>query len=296
MELPQEHNNGKGTEPIIETQKMKVNAKQLDIYTAADVTSEIVYTLSRDNRITVITNADNKLFYPIIDIHKSIIGYVEREYLVDEKAVLYARVPYTSTIMNNKDGTIPAKDNLVDVREYSQDIMIYMIFAYDNNFSGKALYERDLCLLQKGTLDKLLAAQKKFRRDGYGIKIYDAYRPQYVQEALFKLVNNPIYIANPKKASDHVRGAAVDMTLVDSKGEELEMPSPIHTFNTSSYIYSKTMTRTARKNMEYMQRIMLESGFLLYQGEWWHFKDADFEQYNITSHHFNDIEMVAAEK
>jgi D-alanyl-D-alanine dipeptidase len=167
-----------------------------------------------------------------------------------------------------------------------------MVFAYDDNFSGMALYERDLCLLQKGTLDKLLAAQKKFKADGYSIKIYDAYRPQYVQKTLFKIVNNPIYIADPQKASDHVRGAAVDITLVDSRVNELEMPSTVHTFNFTAGIYNKAMTKAARKNMEYMQKIMLESGFLLYKGEWWHFKDIDFEQYNITNHHFNDIEMV----
>lgn len=289
---PLNDNLGGGIKPAIETRVMKVNAKKLKLYIGADETSDILRTLSRDDRINVIINGDNTTFYPVINNISDIIGYVQKDYVVDENAVLYAVVPYTSSILKNRDGTTPTSDNLIDVREYSKDLVIYMVLAHDDNFCGRALYERDLCLLQKETLDKLLTAQKKFREDGYGIKIYDAYRPLHVQDAMYKIVSDPRYIADPKKASDHVRGAAVDMTLVDSYGNELEMPSPVHTFNKSSCIFSKNMTETARGNMKYMQKIMLECGFLLYSEEWWHFRDSDYEQYNVTDHHFDDIEMA----
>lgn len=288
--------NATTAKSAILTQVMKVNAKQLGVYAQADSESAVVKALKRDDKLTVITNSDETDFYPVINEQEAIIGYVEKARVVDENAALYARIPYTKTVMKNKDGTTPTKDHLVDVREYTDDIETFMILAYDDNFSGKPFYERDLCLLQKDTLDKLLAAQEKFKKDGYRIKIYDAYRPQYVQEEMFKIVNNLLYIANPKKASDHVRGTAVDMTLVDEQGNELEMPTPMHTFNATASIYSKKMSDTARKNMKYMQNIMLNSGFVLYSGEWWHFKDSDFEQYNITSHHFDDIEMVESDK
>lgn len=285
---------GATRQPQITVQLMKVNAKRLNMYAKADETSNVVSTFSRDDKLSVIANYDNARYYPVVDEHRSVLGYVRRDKVVDKDARLYARIPYTPSIMKNKDGTAPTKDNLVDVREYCDDFEIYMILAYADNFSGKPFYERDLCLLQKDTLDKLMAAQEKFKKDGYRIKIYDAYRPQHVQEQMFKIVNNRVYIADPKKASDHVRGAAVDITLVDGQGNELEMPSPMHTFGPAANVNSRTMTKKARENMKYMQRIMLDSGFLMYSGEWWHFKDSNFEQYNVTDHHFDDIEMVVA--
>lgn len=181
-------------------------------------------------------------------------------------------------------------DNLVDVTAVIPSVDIVMIFSTPDNFTGTQYYPDPVCLLQKGTAEKLRKAQEKFMADGYCIRVYDAYRPLSVQKKLFEFVGgNRTYIASPEVGSKHNRGAAVDMTLIDSEGNELEMPSPIHTMNTDSSRKNPNMTEQARKNMDYMTDIMVECGFTPYNGEWWHFNDKDFDKYMLTDYDLSKV-------
>ncbi|MDD4189454.1 MAG: M15 family metallopeptidase, partial [Eubacteriales bacterium] len=180
-------------------------------------------------------------------------------------------------------------NDLIDLRAFDDSIKINLVFASKDNFTGTKLYPFEVCLLQRDTAEKLLLAQSLFEKDGYSIKIYDAYRPYSVQLRLFEFVTDPAYIADPKSASFHNRGCAVDMTLTDSSGNELEMPTPMHTLGPEANIYYSGMTDEARTNMEYMQKIMLQCGFLNYELEWWHFKDANSSQYMVTDYDFTEI-------
>lgn len=209
-------------------------------------------------------------------------GFIRSDLLVDfdenKKFVAKAR-RQTIDVLNKETGEMePKKSNLVDVRRYLPDIEYYIIFATPDNFTGKTLYARDLCLLQKGTVDKLVKAQKLFEADGYTIKIYDAYRPSKVSGALYNIIKDPKYIASAG-TSIHNRGAAVDMTLVDSNGNELEMPTPMHTLNETANRDYKDMTDTARKNMDYMTGVMRKCGFGTINSEWWHFSDSNANAY-----------------
>ena len=180
-------------------------------------------------------------------------------------------------------------DNLVDVRLYAPDIHIDMVFAKDDNVMGDALYEHAVCLLQKGTLEKLITAQELFAKDGYTIVIYDAYRPYSVTVAMYEKYQNPTYVARPRFGSDHNRGAAVDISLLNSSGEPVEMPSPMHTFNATSHRNSRQMSKEAKANMEYMTQIMRSCGFTTINSEWWHFSDSDALSYLRTDHDLNNI-------
>lgn len=232
-----------------------------------------------------------------------------------DKPVFYARP-------NHSDITIGGKvyrDELVDVREVIPGIQVNMMYAGSDNFMGRPLYSRDLCLLQKGTAEKLKKAQEMVQKDGLTLVVYDAYRPLSVQQTMYEQVKDSRYIANPKKApSRHNRGAAVDVTLADSEGNLLDMPSEIDAFGSCAHRelpdiwqygegskeYKKILkqypdileypTRTEEQieNMNYLTQVMKKCGFTTISTEWWHFDDKDYAKYPATDHDFSLIPMV----
>lgn len=183
------------------------------------------------------------------------------------------------------------KDTLVDARRYCPNAVFCMIFATEDNVMGKPLYVRKVCLLQKETAQKLKKAEEMFEKDGYRIKIYDAYRPMSVSGILYKKYKNNRFIA-PAGNSSHNRGAAVDMTLVDSNGVELEMQSAVHDLSKNAYVNNPKASAAAKKNWKYMSDIMKKCGFNTYQYEWWHFVDKNSGKYLPTDYKFMTVQSA----
>jgi D-alanyl-D-alanine dipeptidase len=214
--------------------------------------------------------------------------------------LLYASPDATKGIFTpapSPSGTGPAptaeilKDNLVDVRRYCPNAIFCMIFATEDNIMGRPLYVRKICLLQKETAEKLKKAEDLFEKDGYRIKIYDAYRPMSVSGILYKKYKNNRFIA-PAGSSSHNRGAAVDMTLVDSNGVELEMQSAVHDLSENAYINNPKASETAKNNYKYMSDIMKKCGFSTYAYEWWHFTDKNVGKYLPTDYKFMTVQSA----
>ena len=186
------------------------------------------------------------------------------------------------------------KDNLVDVKENSTGITFNMLFATDNNLLGYNVYGRDVCLLQKDTLDKLNQAEALFEKDGYSIIIYDAYRPYSVTLLLYDKYKTGTYLAGPRFGSVHNKGCAIDMSLLDKDGKPIEMPSPIHTLNASSNRDNPNMTAAAKANMNYMADIMRSCGFSTINSEWWHFSDTNNRSYLRTDYDLTAILQIVS--
>ena len=166
----------------------------------------------------------------------------------------------------------------VDLRMLLPEAQFDLLFASCNNLTGKAMYPA-IPLLEQGTADMLYQAYQAFLKDGYAIKIYDAYRPYSAQIKLFDIVQDLRFVADPSKGySWHQRGRAVDMSLIDlSTGKELVMPTPMHTLTMeSSRTRSSSWSEEARANVEYMTRVMQQAGFGTIATEWWHFENTGF--------------------
>ncbi len=212
-------------------------------------------------------------------------GYVRSDLLeaYNPTRMFYARYK-TGTgrdplyLAQSSDNITQKKYHIVDVKKYLPELEYEIIFATPDNFTGVAQYERDMCLLQAGTVEKLAEAQDLFAIDGYTIKVYDAYRPSSVSAVLYDIIGDPSYIAKPG-TSIHNRAAAVDISLVDSQGNEIEMPTPMHTLNETANRDYEGMSETARANMDYMTDIMKQCGFTPISSEWWHFSDSEAGQY-----------------
>ncbi len=174
------------------------------------------------------------------------------------------------------------KTDLVPVTDYSKDFAIEMKYATCDNFVNKAMYPSPTCVLTKGTLDKLIKANELVGKQGYSIKIWDAYRPLSVQKIMWDATPDKNYVANPyRSGSKHNRGAAVDITLVDKNGKELQMPTGFDNFTSRASPNSKSMTTQQRKNMTMLAKAMTASGFKQLSTEWWHFDDTDYASYKI---------------
>lgn len=214
-------------------------------------------------------------------------GYMRSDYVVeyDPKRIFYVADRRIRVNEEQEDGTVVQKvATLVDVRRNIPSIKVYMVLAYPDNAYGRTIYGRDICLLEKATCAKLARAQSLFLQDGYSIKLYDAYRPASASGVMYSIVRNATYVA-PAGKSKHNRGVAVDMTLVDSEGNELEMPSAVMDLSPNASRSNPDMSDTARANMDYMTKIMRKAGFTSYSAEWWHFQDSNAEDYPVTDVH-----------
>lgn len=183
-------------------------------------------------------------------------------------------IAYCSVNYLSSESLFVDLEGAVDLRVFMPGAEFEMLFASPNNITGKALYPA-IPLLEEKTACMLMEAYNQFREDGYTIKIYDAYRPKSAQYELFDIVGDSWFIADPYSGNSwHQLGRAVDMSLVDlSTGEELEMPTPMHTFSMdAARSNSDSWTEEAKKNVEYMTSVMQAAGFDILSTEWWHFE------------------------
>ncbi len=117
---------------------------------------------------------------------------------------------------------------------------------------------------------------------GFGLKIYDAYRPLSVQRKMWAVFPQEGYVANPAKGSRHNRGAAVDVTLVDlATGKELPMPSVYDEFSERAHRNYSGATAEELRNRELLERVMEKHGFKGLFTEWWHFDDVNSKRYEL---------------
>lgn len=175
-----------------------------------------------------------------------------------------------------------AKSKLVLVKDYSSEFVIDLKYATYQNFVGKTLYPSPTCVLTKGTLDKLIKANSIVKKQGYKIKIWDAYRPLSVQKIMWAATPNKNYVANPyRSGSKHNRGSAVDVTLVDKTGKELKMPTGFDDFTPKASPNYSGITAEQKKNLSILTNAMTAAGFRQISTEWWHFDDTDYPNYRI---------------
>ncbi|MFL0247580.1 M15 family metallopeptidase [Candidatus Clostridium stratigraminis] len=164
-----------------------------------------------------------------------------------------------------------------------KDIVIDLKYATTDNFTKRVIYPNSVCVLKKNTAEKLVKANTQLEKLGYRIKVWDAYRPIYVQQIFWNIVKDSRFVANPKTGgSIHNKGCAVDITLVGKDGKELTMPSKFDDFSTNAYRTNSKISIEAKKNMNLLTKYMVDSGFTTINTEWWHFDDSDSKKYKAA--------------
>ena len=167
---------------------------------------------------------------------------------------------------------MPVQPPLIHITEQSHDVLIELIYATENNFTGQVIYDHPLCFLHPQAEAGLRRAVAAARGFGLRLKILDAFRPQEAQEALWAVAPNPDYIADPAKGSNHTRGVAVDLTLVGADGQALDMGTPVDTMTQASHHFHLAHPAQVQVNRMLLLTVMLESGFVHHPHEWWHYQ------------------------
>ena len=164
------------------------------------------------------------------------------------------------------------QNDFVLLRSLSDDFIFDMKYATPDNFLKQAVYDCGECYLRKSTAKALVKANEEFKSLGYRIKLFDCYRPLSVQKKMWKILPGTHYVANPAKGSKHNRGAAVDLTLVDAQGKELDMGTPFDFFGKKAHHTCTTLPKKVLENRKLLKDVLNKYNFKSIFSEWWHYE------------------------
>lgn len=170
-------------------------------------------------------------------------------------------------------------------------LLIDLKYASTDNFTGKAHYETELCLVHSDILPALQNAARRFREDGLQLKIWDAYRPVSVQKALYEATPKVLkaYVPAPSADAPHPRGCALDVTLTDKDGKELAMPTGFDDFSRKAHADFPDLTQEQRENRDRLIHGMNAFGFEVSPLEWWHFNYRGWRKYPLLDVRFSEF-------
>lgn len=181
---------------------------------------------------------------------------------------------------------------LVEITQLDSTFKLDIRYATTNNFIHQKVYTEPRAFLQKPAAEALIQAHEEFKKLGFGIIIFDGYRPWWVTKKFWDETPDSLknFVADPSNGSRHNRGCAVDLTLYDLKtGNPLPMPSDYDEFNSSAHPNYAGATAEQTRNRDLLIRIMEKNGFLVYEYEWWHFDYKGWEKYQIENVKFEEI-------
>jgi D-alanyl-D-alanine dipeptidase len=184
------------------------------------------------------------------------------------------------------------KPDLVELTTLDQTIRLDVRYATSNNFVGRPVYTEARAFLQRPAAEALLRAHRALVPKGYGLLIFDGYRPWSVTKLFWEITppDKHDFVADPKEGSKHNRGCAVDLSLYELEtGKEVPMPSAYDEMSeraAASYVGGTPEERTHR---ELLRAAMEKEGFRVYPVEWWHFDYEDWRKYPILDLPFSDL-------
>jgi D-alanyl-D-alanine dipeptidase len=161
---------------------------------------------------------------------------------------------------------------LIEVTPETHDVLIDLAYATDRNFTGKPIYRSAHCLLLEPAETALRNAAQIAATIGMKLKIFDAYRPPEAQQVLWDFLPDPRYIAELGRGSNHSRGTAVDLTLVDASGAELDMGTGFDAMVRESEHFHAGLPEAVQRNRTLLLGVMHGAGFTHIPSEWWHYE------------------------
>lgn len=178
--------------------------------------------------------------------------------------------------------------SLIEITPSDFDVFIDLRYAAKNNVCNVEMYKAGAkCYLAFESAEMLKKAIKLAKNLGYKIKIWDAFRPMEVQKFMYEKFPsadpNGGFVSNPQTgATPHCRGVAIDLTLCDFDGNEIEMGTDFDDFSAkAAHRCSEEISLEAQKNRLILLGIMTLAGFDFYSQEWWHYQAFEARKYPI---------------
>ena len=181
------------------------------------------------------------------------------------------------------------KADLVELVKLDPSLHLDIRYATANNFLGRPVYTEARAFLQRPAAEGLIRANQKLHEQGYGLLIFDGYRPWAVTKIFWDATpaDKKIFVADPKTGSRHNRGCAVDLSMFDLKtGKEVEMTGAYDEMTDRSSIKYTGGTEDQRKRRDLLRSAMESEGFAVYEPEWWHYDYKRLETISDPEHSF----------
>lgn len=174
----------------------------------------------------------------------------------------------------------------VDISLVAPDIHLDIRYATTNNFTKQQIYDCPKCLLRLEVAEALLGLKAEFLDAGYGLLLFDCFRPLAAQESLWAIKPDKRYVTPPSKGSMHNRGAAVDITLTDLDGKELDMGTDYDVFSKVAWHRYRDLSEEVLARRVLLKETMERHGFKSITTEWWHYSYVGKKGYGIRQEYW----------
>lgn len=194
---------------------------------------------------------------------------------------------YGLLILDSKEellNTVKQDSNklLVKIKDFVPTITLDIKYATTQNVFYEQLYPKAHAFTRRSAAIALAKVQEELKQHGVGIKIYDGYRPYSVTCRMWERLPDTIYMGKPWQGSNHNRGIALDLTLIDlDTKKELAMPTPFDALVYASHPNFMLLPDSVIKNRELLISTMNSHGFQVDPVEWWHFNYRDGKTYEL---------------
>jgi D-alanyl-D-alanine dipeptidase len=221
------------------------------------------------------------IFFLII----SVSGFAQNKPIATKKLVVVNSYnQYLASIKTNPD------NELVEIKKAIPNIKLDIRYATKNNFMQQVMYKQARAFARKPVVESLKKIQAALNKKGYGLKIFDGYRPYAITVEFYKKASDKNFVANPAKGSKHNRGCAVDLTLINLKtGKEILMPTPYDSFSAAAAAKCENVSPEAKKNRDFLIAIMRKYKMNVLENEWWHYDFSGWKNYDLMDIPFEKL-------
>ncbi len=199
-------------------------------------------------------------------------------------------------VANKKAYTASVKNapgqRMVALSDYLKRMYMDIRYATADNFTKQVLYQNHTLFLRQDAAEKLAKVQDSLRKAGFGLLVYDGYRPYSVTKKMWAIVPDDRYAANPATGSGHNRGIAVDLTLTGLNGQPVLMPTGYDNFTDSAHHGFMQLPAGAIQHRELLKNVMEYFGFKALPTEWWHFSLPDAKKYPLLDMDFEALKKL----
>jgi zinc D-Ala-D-Ala dipeptidase len=199
----------------------------------------------------------------------------------------------TATTMQGYQASVKTNPNkeLINLEKFVPGLVLDIRYATTNNFTGEKIYNLARAYARKPVAEALKKIQAELKKQGLGIKIFDAYRPYKATVKFYEVYHDTTYVASPYRGSRHNRGCALDLTAINLKtGEELKMPTGYDSFQKAAWPTTPVADPEIRNNRTLLINVMEKHGFKVNGSEWWHFDFIGWKNYEVLDIDFEELE------